>query len=200
MRPMEVQTEGMGMKVLFCGLLLACTVVGSAHAQVRKCTGPDGKVTYSDFICGKDTANEANVRTDYNTIDSSGSRLDAQRMKTDEAVNAAMQAGGSKCKFSYFAYGDEKGKSLAAAAKQECLNNIKAKASGQPTTLEAYGFWKDHSGQKSTDRQASINRAAAAENARTTRAAIDNVNSTLKDQTFTCKRNSFNNEVDCKSK
>ena len=202
MRHMGLETKGMAMKFLICWLVLAFTVVGTADAQVRKCTGPDGKITYSDFICGKNTASEASVRTDYNTIDSSGSRLDAQRMKTDEAVKAALQKDGGSCKFSYFALGDEKGKTLAAAAKQECLDNIRAKASGQPTTLEAYGFWKDHSAQKSTDRQASITRAAAAENARTTQDSIDKINSQLRNQpsTFKCKPNAFNrNETDCKS-
>ena len=194
---MKVKGETMKKAILFAA---CCAIALGASAQVRKCTGPDGKITYSDFICGKSTANETSVRTDYNTIDSSGSRLDAKRMKTDEAVNAAMQTDGPKCKFAYFAYGDEKGKTLAAAAKQECLNNIRAKANGDATSLEAYGFWKDHSAQKSTDRQASISRAAAAQDAQATRNSIDGLNRTLKNQSYTCQRSNFSNEVDCKPK
>lgn len=37
--------------MLIAALLLSTT----ANAQVRKCTGPDGKITYSDFLCGDAT-------------------------------------------------------------------------------------------------------------------------------------------------
>ena len=32
-------------------LLVALLLVGQAHAQLRKCIGPDGKITYSDVLC-----------------------------------------------------------------------------------------------------------------------------------------------------
>lgn len=73
------------MKTIIIAALLLAAV--SAQAQVRKCTGPDGKVTYSDFICGKDTANETGVRTDANTIVNSpnGGR---PASKCDAAISA----------------------------------------------------------------------------------------------------------------
>lgn len=128
--------------------------MGSLHAQVRKCTGLDGKVTYSDFVCSGNTTKETSVKTDANTIDASGFRQDGQGHKTSEAADQAMRQGAAKCRFSYYAIGDTKGKDLAAAAKQECLSNIEMKASGQPISLEAYNFWKDHHQIKSTQRSA----------------------------------------------
>jgi hypothetical protein len=126
----------------------------AAHAQVRKCTGPDGKVTYSDFVCASNTSKESGIKTNANTLDASGLREDSQRYKTAGEVERAMQQGASKCKFAYYSIGDAKGKELAAAAKQECLSNIAAKANGQPTSLEQYNFWKDHHQIKSTQRSA----------------------------------------------
>jgi hypothetical protein len=148
------------MKTIFLTILMATAF--AAHGQIRKCIGADGKVTYSDFVCAQNTSNETAVRAGHNTIDSSGYRQEARRMNDDKAVNAALQTDGEKCKFSYYVSGDAHGKTLADSAKKECLNNIKAKTLGQPTSLEAYGFWKDHSTQESSNRQAAMSRAAAA--------------------------------------
>lgn len=134
--------------------LLLVTLIGPAQAQVRKCTGHDGKVTYSDFVCAGSASKEVRVNTNANNVDAAGYRQDAQRDKTAQAVDAAVQQGASKCKFAAYKYGDSKGQELAAAAKQECLNNLAAKTSGQPTTLEAYTFWKDHHQIKATQRSA----------------------------------------------
>lgn len=140
----------MNLAILFLAAssLLTCAV----EAQVRKCTAPDGKVTYSDFVCGGNTAYETGVKTNANTVDASGLRQESAKYKTAEAVDQAMQQGASKCKFAYYAVGDSKGQDLAAAAKQECLSNITAKATGQPTSLDQYNFWKDHHQIKSTQR------------------------------------------------
>ena len=184
----------------FILVIVATLLLGvNAQAQVRKCTGPDGKVTYSDFLCGGRTASESSVRTDANTIDSSGLREENQKYKSAQAVEQAMQQGASKCKFSYYAVGDSKGKELAAAAKQECLNNIAAKTSGLPTTLEAYNFWKDHSAQKSSDRQNALNRANAAANAQatanSTKSAIDAA--ARQNRPFKCKPSLYERALDC---
>jgi hypothetical protein len=151
-------------------------------------------------VCAGNTKTESSVRTDANVIDSSGYRRDAQQMKSQEAVDKAMQNESSSCKFSYFSLGDQKGKDLASAAKQECLDNIKAKATGQPTSTTAYGFWKDHSSQKSSERQNAMNRANATDNANATRQAIQNSqnsNNNFK-QGFTCRKNVMGNELDCR--
>jgi hypothetical protein len=174
----------------------------SAHAQVRKCTGPDGKVTYSDFVCGANTAKETSVKTNANTVDASGYRQDAQRSKTAHAVDEAVQRDASKCKFSSFKNGDSKGQELAAAAKQECLDNIVAKVSGQPTSLDAYNFWKDHSTKTSAERQAALNRISAAANAQaianSNRNAIGAATDKNANRTFTCKPSLYQNALDCK--
>ena len=182
-------------------LVLVCILVsGASHAQVRKCTGPDGKITYSDFVCAGGTKTESSVRTEANVIDSSGYRRDAQQMKEQESVDRAMQNESSKCKFEYLALGDDKGKALAAAAKQECLSNIRAKATGQPTSLEAYNFWKDHHTQKTTQRQRAVDRAVAQDNANATRQAIENSQNSNNNfnRGFTCRKNVMGDALDCR--
>jgi hypothetical protein len=57
-------------------VLVACV----SHAQVRKCVGADGKISYSDVICAGG-ASEKGVRTDANTIDTSGFRKQAEQDK-----------------------------------------------------------------------------------------------------------------------
>lgn len=156
------------MKKQFLAALLLAALIGPVQAQVRKCTGPDGKVTYSDFVCASGASKEDRVKTNANTIDASGYRQEAQRNKAEQAADAAMQQrdaksqvatlavqnGASKCEFASFKNGDSKGQQLAIAAKQECLENLAAKASGQPTSLEAYNFWKDHHQMQSAKRSA----------------------------------------------
>jgi hypothetical protein len=108
-------------------LVVACTT----HAQVKKCTGPDGKVTYSDALCGAGTAKETGVATNYNTV---GSAPGSQEQRPIP----------QKCKFNYYSVGDPKGKELAEDASKECIANIAAKESGGTTSLDAYTLWKDH--------------------------------------------------------
>lgn len=144
--------------------------INLAQAQVRKCIGTDGKVTYSDFVCGKNTANEAGVRTDANTIDSSGLRREAEGIRADrlsEAKNIradrlraeAIQGGSKKCSFEYYSIGDTKGKELAEAATKECYANLVAKETGGTTSLEAYNMWKDHHGMVANKRNAAGSRS-----------------------------------------
>lgn len=54
----------------------ALTLPFSASAQVRKCTGLDGKITYSDALCNN-TSQEKRVNTNANTVDASGLRHQA---------------------------------------------------------------------------------------------------------------------------
>lgn len=184
--------------ILFVATLLFLV---TAQAQVRKCTGPDGKVTYSDFVCAGSTVNETSVNTNANHLDRSGERREVEKFKTAEMVEQATHQGASKCKFSYYAIGDSKGKELAAAAKRECLNNIAAKVTGQPTTLEAYNFWRDHTTQKSADRQAALNRASAAANAQaianSNRDAIGAAAAQNANRTITCKP-TYLNSLECR--
>lgn len=51
-----------------------------------------------------------------------------------------------KCSFSYYAIGDEKGRQLAAAARDECRRNEMLKTDGRESEVsyEAYNLWKDH--------------------------------------------------------
>jgi hypothetical protein len=180
-----------------CGMLM-----GPAYGQVRKCIGQDGKVTYSDSICGIGTAKEDGVRVNANTIDSSGLRGQVDKYRGDEAVEKATQQGSKTCKFASYAYGDEKGKALAAEAKEECLSNIAAKARGLPQSLDAYNMWKDHFEQKSAGRRAAVTQIQNAENARaiadSNRNAINAVGNQLTNKTYKCSPNLLGNALDCK--
>ena len=141
---------------IFAALVLALGT--NVHAQLRKCTAPDGKVTYSDFLCNTSSTEGTIKNPNGNSLDASGSRQQAQRSQVNEepAINpkSSSQSAPTECKFSYYAVGDEKGKVLAANAKQECLRNNEAKKEGRETSLEHYNFWKDHQQMMSTKRSA----------------------------------------------
>lgn len=164
------------MNVKFGCAAMALVFVFSAHAQVRKCMGPNGQITYSDSVCDSQTSRETTVRTDANTIDSSGLRQAAANTKTKEAVDRAMQSDSGQCKFSYYELGDSLGQELAKSAKKECLDNIAAKVTGAQTSQEAYNRWKDHFNQKSANRNAAIAR----------------------NKTYTCKPNLLGSALDCR--
>ena len=72
--------------------LFAAMLVGPAQAQVRKCTGPDGKVTYNDFLCVGNAVSESKVEGRTNRLDHSGSREQAgisQQRQAQETYQAA---------------------------------------------------------------------------------------------------------------
>lgn len=128
----------------FAYLLALCIAISSAStfAQVRKCIGPDGKVTYSDYVCKSTAMKESSVKLNENTIDGAVMRDEVSKGKDQEAVASAAQSG--LCKFTYYTLGDETGASLAAEAKKECLDNIVKKRNGKQTSDDAYNRWKDH--------------------------------------------------------
>lgn len=64
-------------------IFFALTLPFSASAQVHRCTGPDGKVTYSDSRCDN-TSQGKQVNTTANTFDASGLR----RQTTEDARQA----------------------------------------------------------------------------------------------------------------
>lgn len=68
--------------------LLLCT---GAQAELRKCTAPDGKVTYSDAACPDSTASERSVETRGNTLDGSELREKAQRDRAAAAQSEARE-------------------------------------------------------------------------------------------------------------
>jgi adenine-specific DNA methylase len=119
---------------------------GATYGQARKCTGPDGKVTYSDVLCST-AGTQTTINTSNNTIDSSGARRDAQKYRDDkdeadaiQRLEALRQSNPVECRFAYQAHGDAKGKKLAGAAKEECLRE----KNGMSNSKEAYNRWSDH--------------------------------------------------------
>lgn len=140
--------------------LLLLTLSGAAHAQLRKCTGPDGKVTYSDVLCSTSATTGTIKNPGGNSVDSSGLRRQAQQYRENEAggradaeIENGMQNPPLECKFAVMAVGDAKGRVLAENAKRECLQNLQAAKRGQPKSLENYALWKDHHDQTKQNRQ-----------------------------------------------
>ena len=60
------------MKILSVCVLFSVFVTG-AYAGLNKCTGADGKITFSDVLCPS-TSNSVKVQERDNSLDSSGSR------------------------------------------------------------------------------------------------------------------------------
>jgi hypothetical protein len=118
----------------FAATIFAASLVfaGYSHAQLNKCMGPDGKVSYSDKACATNSTKKEAVQIQENTLDGSSARQDVQNVKIKEAVQGALQVGSGKCRFYHYAVGGEMGKQLAVIAKEECLANIAARISGQP--------------------------------------------------------------------
>lgn len=129
---------------IFAIALISIFAMSDSIAQLRKCVGADGKVTYSDTLCSSTTIQKSDVKVYENTIDTSEMRQAGENLKKRELARDAVQEGSTACKFSSYVIGDSKGKELALAAKSECLNNLAAKAKGQPTSDEAYNKWVDH--------------------------------------------------------
>jgi hypothetical protein len=66
-----------------------------------------------------------------------------------------------ECRFQFFTNGDEKGKALAANAKQECLSNFDRKRAGTAPTLDAYTMWRSHFESERSHRNQALNRSQA---------------------------------------
>lgn len=190
------------MKKAIFATLLIISITGYAQAQLRKCTGPDGRVTYSDVLCSTNSSSGSIKSPDGNSLDHSGFREQSQKSQTardamdsGDRMSVARQSTPQECKFSYFSVGDEKGKTLATNAKDECLRNIEAKRAGRAVSLEDYNFWKDHYSQKSANRQAATSRANSDANARETQQAIGRIEDG--NRKFTCKPNLLGSAFDC---
>lgn len=184
--------------------LLLLVLAGASQAQLRKCVAPDGKITYSDVLCNSAASTSSIKNADGNSLDSSGarqqtriSRSEKDEAESNERLNMMRQSTPQECKFSYFAVGDEKGKTLAANAKEECLKNIEAKRTGRETSLDDYNLWKDHSSQKSAARQASISRANTEASNRATQSSINGVADAVRNKSYTCKPNIMGSALDC---
>lgn len=78
----------------------ALTLPFSVNAQVHRCTGPDGKVTYSDSFCDK-TSQKKQVNTTANTFEASGlrrqAREDAQQAHQSSAPNPVSRTAANLC-------------------------------------------------------------------------------------------------------
>lgn len=74
------------MKSFYAWILIAVTC--TAHAQMRKCTDANGKVSYSDVVC-PNTAEEGAVKNRVSTVDTSAIRAEMAREQRAAASAAA---------------------------------------------------------------------------------------------------------------
>ncbi|MES2952269.1 MAG: hypothetical protein V4858_27395 [Pseudomonadota bacterium] len=137
-------------------LLLLATLAGTAQAQVRKCILSDGKVTYSDVLCTKDVAKQADVNLKANSVDKSPERAEARKFAMDKLITQARQREPNRCKFSVEPSIQGDGKQLAEAATHECFSNIVAEQTGLPTQNEAFERWFENQQLAEGKRSASI--------------------------------------------
>lgn len=144
------------MKTTIAALLLLATLAGTAHAQVRKCILPDGKVTYSDVLCAKDVAKQADVNLRTNTVDKSPARAEARKFAMDRLIAEAMQREPNRCKFSVEPSIQGNGKQLAETATQECFSNMVAEQTGLPPHGEAFERWFENQQLAEDKRSASV--------------------------------------------
>jgi hypothetical protein len=153
----DVQT----MQKTIAALLLLATLVGTAHAQVRKCILPDGKVTYSDVLCNKDVAKQADVNLVANTVDKSPARAEARKFAMERLIALARQREPNRCKFSVEPSIQDDGQQPAEAATQECFANIVSEQTGHPIRNEAFERWFENQQLAESKRSASGKPGAA---------------------------------------
>lgn len=186
------------MRLIATIFIASCAMcMEASHAQLRKCTGPDGKVTYSDVVCAGGAAASSIKNPGGNSIDTSALRDDTSRLESQpaKATGESSASPPQDCKFEYYVLGDNKGKRLAANAKEECLRNNQAKLNGGPTSLEHYNFWRDYRGIKTSERQAAIANGNAA--ARAAQQSLNNVGKPEPKQKLTCRPNLRGTELEC---
>jgi len=145
-------------KILLC--LVATLFISPVFADVHKWKDANGKTHYGDAPPIADTAI---VKTDKQTDDeiANGERIKAETENStrqdamNEARDSAKSSGKCKDDFEYYARNDDRGKQLALAAKEECLNNEALKKTGQSSqvSLEAYNAWKDQHNEQREKRQ-----------------------------------------------
>jgi hypothetical protein len=129
------------MNKTIAALLLLAALTGTTHAQVRKCILPDGKVTYSDVLCNKDVAKQADVNLVANSVDKSPARAEARKFAMERLIALARQREPNRCKFTVEPSIQGDGQQLAEAATQECFANIVAEQTGHPIRNDAFERW-----------------------------------------------------------
>ncbi len=148
----QLQTSSIKVIELIFILLAFAFTASTAYADVYRCV-VNGKTVYSDSRC---EYGASPIKLQDNIIRRTQSDKDrddqmayrAGQMALEEKVNDAKSARqyANKCSFSAYALGDDKGKILAAAARDECYKNEILKESGKSdqVSLDAYNLWKDH--------------------------------------------------------
>jgi hypothetical protein len=135
------------MKALILFVITALFFV-AASAQMRKCVGADGKVTYSDVVCAS-TADKDTLMLRAPTPEERGQQRQTDAAKANSAQTAAIRAQimnteYPECKFEYYASGGARAKAIVDNAKRECKENKVAETLGGPQSNAAYLRWRDY--------------------------------------------------------
>lgn len=149
-------------------LIIAGTVIllgTGAFAQVRKCVDTNGKITYSDTLCARETSS-SEILINHNVLDSSGLRAAAIQYAEEDrkkAIANMMLSPPSECKFRYFT-NNEQSKASAYAAKKECVENKFAATDGKPQSTTAQSQHNEQlnvqmNAQMNTNRQRALTSA-----------------------------------------
>jgi hypothetical protein len=85
----------MDKKMKFLMVIFALLLCANVHAQLRKCTAPDGRVTYSDVLCNSSENTGTIKNANGNTVGSGGgqvsSRCDVATKEYKEALATGTQ-------------------------------------------------------------------------------------------------------------
>ena len=181
---------------LIISLAMTC-----ANAQVRKCVGPSGKITYSDSLCESGNSTTVVRNLEANNLDNSGSRQQVEAAAVERNREEIIRNPPIECRFKSHSR-DEKGRALANRAQEECIQNLLAKQKGGSKNNGNYELWKDNYDQISARREAAANRAVSSMNAQEiarSNSALNNRAMIVQpDKTLVCRRGVLGDTLNCK--
>lgn len=131
--------------------LAVLLAASAASAQVVKCRGADGRVTYSDGPCAAGAPGQA-VNVQGNVLDGAADRKDAARYhalaqeeQRSREIAAMMRNPPKHCKNKYFSLNDFTGwEKLEEKARRECVENVLNERDGRPISDVHQRAFKDH--------------------------------------------------------
>jgi hypothetical protein len=137
------------MKAVVAALLSLAAVDAFAQTMYR-CPDANGQVSFTDKPC----TGGQHVVVRPNIIPSEGARQEVG-LQRRAAQTASRAASTPPCRFASYSVGGATGKSLAEAARQECIDNHITGSNNRT----AYEMWRDHR-QIETARRSNIINAA----------------------------------------
>jgi hypothetical protein len=132
-------------------LIVVILLTGSADAQMRKCVGADGKVTYSDVLCANTADRDTLILRAPTTEERSQRQVEATNASSTRATAQTatiraqiMSTEYPECQFEYYASGGARAQAVVENARRECKENKVAEAIGGQQRNAAYLRWRDY--------------------------------------------------------